>query len=60
MWYLIDMSKDFFLKVRVEPAEHEQLAQLAKDDGDRPLSAYVRNVLRNHLKTHQPKRRIRA
>lgn len=53
------MSKDFQIKVRVEPEEHEQLRLLAEDDKDRPLSAYVRNVLREHLKTHQPKRRIR-
>lgn len=54
------MSKDFQIKVRVEPDEHEQLKQLAKDDKDRPLSAYVRNVLREHLKTARPKQRIRA
>lgn len=54
------MSKDIHIKVRVEPTEHEQLVQLAKDDGDRPLSAYVRNVLREHLKENRPKQRIRA
>jgi hypothetical protein len=55
-----NMAKDFQLKIRVEPDEYEQLRLLAKDDGERPISAYARNVLREWLKTHRPKTRIRA
>lgn len=52
------MSKDNVIAVRVDEDEHEQLRRLAKDDGDRPVSAYVRNVIRAHLKITKPKARV--
>lgn len=56
-WYIVAMSKDFQIKIRIEPDDHEKLRQLAEDDR-RPISAYVRNLIEDHLKTHRPKRRI--
>jgi hypothetical protein len=54
------MAKDCSIMVRLEASEHDTLTKLAKDDGDRSISAYVRNVLREHLQKVRPKTRIRA
>ena len=53
------MAKDILIAVRVDPLTHKAVQQLADDD-KRSISAYVRIVLEEHLKTHRPKNRIRA
>jgi len=53
------MAKDLIIAVRVDPRMHLTLQQLAEDDR-RSISAYVRLVLEEYLKTARPKQRIRA